>query len=59
MPSKGVHAEANADGGGNDGLHIGVHAHQGGAYALLTNGDKEVSDEGCTHNEVGKLKKVC
>ena len=26
LPTEGVHAEADADGGGDDGLHVGVHA---------------------------------
>ena len=26
LPTEGVHAQADADGGGDDGLHVGVHA---------------------------------
>ena len=56
LPTEGVHSQADADGGGDDGLHVGVHAYQCGTDALLTNGDEEVSDESGAHDEVGQLE---
>ena len=40
LPTEGVHAQADADGGGDDGLHVGVHAHERRAYAWLANGNE-------------------
>ncbi len=57
LPTEGVHAEADADGGGNDGLHVGVHAHQRRSDALLTDGDEEVGDEGGADDEVSQFGK--
>ena len=59
MPTEGVHAEADADGGGNDGLHVRVHADQGWADALLSYRDEEIGDEGGADDEVSKLRKEC
>lgn len=59
LPTKSVHAEADADGGGNDGLYVGVHADQGRTDTLLTYRDEEVGDKGGTNDEVSQLRKVC
>lgn len=58
MPTEGIHAENDADGGGNDGLHVGVHAHKGRTDALLTYGDEEVGDKGGANDEVSQLRHV-
>ena len=56
LPTEGVHAEADADGGGDDGLHVGVHADQGGTNALLPYRDEEIGNEGGADDEVSKLR---
>lgn len=55
LPTEGVHAEADADGGGDDGLHVGVHADQGRADTFLSYRDEEIGDKGGTDDEVSKL----
>ena len=55
LPTEGVHAEADADGGGDDGLHVGVHADQGRTDTLLSYRDEEIGDEGGADDEVSKL----
>ena len=55
LPTEGVHAETDADGGGDDGLHVGIHADQGRADALLSYRDEEIGDEGGADDEVSKL----
>ncbi len=57
LPTEGIHAEADADGGGNDGLHVGVHAYQRRADTFLPHGDEEVSDEGSADDEVSQFGK--
>lgn len=51
LPAEGVHAYVDAYGYGNDGLHIGVHAHERRAYALLANGNEQIGDEGGKDDE--------
>lgn len=55
LPTEGVHAYINAYGYGDDGLHVGVHAHKGRTDALLTYGDEEVGDKGGANDEVSQL----
>ena len=43
---QGVHAGADGYGDGDDGLQIAVHADQGGADALLSDGDEQVGHKG-------------
>ena len=45
LPTEGVHAETDTDGGGDDGLHVGIHADQGRTDALLPYRDKEIGDK--------------
>ena len=59
MPTEGIHAKADADGGGNDGLHVGVHADQGRTDTLLTYRDEEIGDKGGANDEVSQLRNVC
>ena len=40
LPTEGVHAYVDADDNGDDGLHVGIHAHECRAYALLANGNE-------------------
>lgn len=46
LPAEVVEADCDADDGGEDGLQVGVHAHEGGADALLAVGDEEIGEEG-------------
>ena len=45
LPSEMVQTNDDADNGGDDGLHIVVHADQSGSQALLPDGDKEIRDK--------------
>ena len=45
LPSEVVQTYDDADDGGDDGLHIVVHADQRGSQALLPDGDEEIRDE--------------
>ena len=45
LPSEVVQTNDDADDGGDDGLHIVVHADQSGSQALLPDGDEEIRDE--------------
>ena len=45
LPSEVVQTNDNADNGGDDGLHIVVHADQRGSQAFLPDGDEEIRDE--------------
>ena len=58
LPTEGVHAKDDTDGGGDDGLHVGVHAHQCRTDALLTYRDKEVGDKGGTNNQECELTNI-
>ena len=57
LPTEGVHAETDTDGGGDDGLHVGIHADQGRTDALLPYRDKEIGDKSGTNDEISKLGK--
>lgn len=57
LPTERVHPHTNADGGGNDGLHIGVHAHQGRTDSLLPYRNKEIGNKCSTHNQVRQFEK--
>ena len=47
-----VQTDDDADDGGDDGLHIVVHANQSGSQAFLPDGDEEIRDEsGKKHHE--------
>ena len=46
LPCEVVQTYDDADDGGDDGLHIVVHADQSGPQALLPDGDEEIRDEG-------------
>ncbi len=51
LPGEDVETGDDAHDGGDDGLEIGIHAHQRGADALLAEWDEEVSDKGGEENE--------
>ena len=58
LPAERIHTYPNADGDGYDGLHVGIHAHQGRADAFLSQRDEEVGDEGGAHNQEGQFPQV-
>ncbi len=52
LPCEVVQTDDDADDGGDDGLHVIVHADQGRPQAFLPDGDEEIRDEGCEkHHE--------
>ena len=52
LPGKVVQTDDDADDGGDDGLHIIVHADQRGSQALLPDRDEEIGNEsGKKHHE--------
>ena len=50
-----VQADDDADDGGDNGLHVVVHADQGRAQAFLSDGDEEISDESGEENHKSNL----
>ena len=52
LPGEGVEADPDADGGGEDGLEVGVHADQGRAQAFLSERNQEVGNEGGEEDQV-------
>lgn len=59
LPTEGIHAYVDADDNGDDGLHVGVHAHKRWAYALLSNGNEQVGDKGGEDNEEREFEDEC
>ena len=57
VPVHRVETDGNADDGGDDWLHVVVHAHEGGTQTFLPDGDQEVGDEGREEHHVGNLPK--
>ena len=58
LPTQCIHSHPNADDDGNDGLHIAVHTHQGGADAFLSQRDEEVGDEGGADDEERQFRQI-
>ena len=52
LPGEGIHACPDTYDGRNDGLEVGVHAHEGGPDELLAVRNEEVSHKGGEKNEV-------
>ena len=59
LPCEGVHAYANAYGGGYYGLHIAVHAYKGWPYPFLPKWDEEVAYAGCKDYQEAKFPELC
>ena len=55
LPCQGVHAYADADDDGYDGLYIAVHAHEGWPDAFLTYWDEEICYECRADYQVGQF----
>ena len=55
LPCQCVHAYADADDDGNDGLYIAVHAHEGWPDAFLTNWNKEICYECRADNQISQF----
>ena len=55
LPGEVVQTDDDADDGGDDGLHVVVHADQSGSQALLPDGDEEIGDKSGEEHHVGYL----
>ena len=55
LPGEVIQTDDDADDGGDDGLHVVVHADQSGSQALLPDGDEEIGDKSGEEHHVGYL----
>ena len=56
LPRKAIHADADADYDGYDGLQIRIEADEGGAYVFLPDGHEEICHECSKEDDVEGLE---